>query len=495
MKKGFVALVGAGPGDLGLLTIRAKELLETAEVVVYDRLVSGDILGLIPNNAEKINVGKSTNKHPVPQERINEILLEEALKNKNVVRLKGGDPFVFGRGGEELDLLYKNNIKFEVVPGITSSIAAASFAGIPVTHRDYCSSFHVITGHQKKNEPLNIDFESLVKTKGTLVFLMGLSSLSAITEGLISAGIMPNMPTALVENGTRAYQRKLVGTVSDICEKAEKEQFKSPCVIIVGKVCSLSNDFDWFSSRELSGENIIVTSPKSSDGKLMKKLKNLGANVHNLPSIEIKNSYNKEEFEAIIKDINAYSWLAFTSKNGVKIFFEELSKCGLDTRFLSGVKIACVGVSTANELKNYGVNADFIPTKYESKHLAQELVKVLNSNDNILLIRAVKGSDELSKCFDENKVNYKEYKVYDTQEITGYTQKVKEITSDKVLVCFTSASTVESFMKNNPNTHNITAVCIGSMTAEVAQKYNLNYVVSEKATIDSMVEKIIEIKK
>ncbi|MFI3226070.1 MAG: uroporphyrinogen-III C-methyltransferase [Clostridia bacterium] len=493
MKKGFVTLIGAGPGEVSLLTVRAKELLEQAEVVLFDRLVSQDILDLIPKTAKKINVGKASSNHIVPQEQINQILLDEAIKNQIVIRLKGGDPFVFGRGGEELDLLVKNNVSFEVVPGITSAIAAPSFAGIPVTHRDFCSSVHIITGHQKKNEPLKIDFESLVKINGTLVFLMGVSSLKQITDGLLDAGIDKNMPAALIENGTRAYQRKVVSTVENIYEDATAQQFKSPSIIIVGKVCSLSDDFDWFSKRPLYGKNIIVTSPLNSNGKLHKKLKDLSANVISLPSIEIGKTISDAELFNVISNLKSYTTLVFTSKNGVQIFFDELFKNNFDTRSLSHMKIAAIGPSTASSLKSFGIVADFVPEKYQGSSLAEVIILNSEKDDNILFLRAEKGNTELVETIKQAKINFTDCKIYKSTAISNYKDQLEEICQKDVIVCFTSASTVDAFMKNNIKMQNMLAVCIGTQTAQTAKKYNLNYIVSEKATIDSMVDKILEV--
>ncbi|MFI3206661.1 MAG: uroporphyrinogen-III C-methyltransferase [Clostridia bacterium] len=492
-KKGFVALIGAGPGELSLLTLRAKELLEKAEVVLFDRLVSDDILALIPENAKKINVGKENNHHAVPQDKINEILLEEALKNQIVIRLKGGDPFVFGRGGEELDLLAKNNVKFEIVPGITSAIAAPSFAGIPVTHRDFCSSLHILTGHQKKNESLKIDFESLVKTKGTLIFLMGVSSLKEISRGLINAGIDKNMPAALVENGTRSYQRKLVSTIENLYEKAVEEKFKSPSIIIVGKVCSLSNEYDWFSKRALYGKNVVITSSKTSNGKLKKGLSELSANIYSCPSIDIEKT--DVNLEKIIEKIADYTWLVFTSKNGVEIFFNKLFSLGMDTRALGNLKIAAIGPSTSAELLKFGINPDLVPNKFHGTSLANSLIDLANEQDKILFLRAEKGNAELVEKIQNANIKFDDYKIYKTKNVEIDTKKLEELKDKEVTVCFTSASTVESFMKKNIELNKMTALCIGEQTAQMAEKYGIKYFVSEKATIESMVEKILEVAK
>lgn len=492
-KKGCVALVGAGPGEASLLTLRAKELLECADVIVYDRLVSQEIMGLIPREIRLINVGKKSSHHRIPQEEINQILIEEALLGNRVVRLKGGDPFVFGRGGEEIEGLVMNQIPYEVVPGITSAIAAPAFAGFPVTHRDFCSSFHVITAHQKKNEPLKIDFESLVRTQGTLIFLMGVSTLQDICNGLIGAGMDVNMPAALVENGTRAYQRKLVGTIENLYEKAQVEKFKSPSVIIVGKVCTLSKDFDWFSRRELFGTKIIVTSPKNSKGRLQKELRSLGAEVYDLPMIEIEPLQVEAELKKEILQINDYKYLMFTSKNGVSMFFDYLEKLGKDARILWNTKIVAIGPSTAETLKTYGVIADFIPKHYNANSLVEALIPEMKAEEKVLILRAEMGTYDLIQGLEEADIPYKELKIYKSTYVEQ--EEVEAITKENVMVCFTSASTVESFMQNHPHIEHITGICIGEQTADTAAKYGMVTYVSNQATIGSMIEKIKEIKR
>ena len=263
---GKVTLVGAGPGDPGLLTRKGLEALQKAEVVVYDRLVGPAILAMMPETAEQINVGKEASHHLVPQDQINQILLDKALEGKNVVRLKGGDPFLFGRGGEELELLAEHGIPFEEVPGITSAIAAPAYGGIPVTHRDYCSSVHIITGHQRAGKPLTIDFEALVRTKGTLVFLMGVTAMPAIVEGLLSAGMDGETPAAMVESGTTPAQRRCDATLRTLPERAVEMGIHSPAIIIVGKVCALSEKFCWFDKLPLKGQRVLVTRPRERAG-------------------------------------------------------------------------------------------------------------------------------------------------------------------------------------------------------------------------------------
>ncbi|MEN8904353.1 MAG: uroporphyrinogen-III C-methyltransferase [Clostridiales bacterium] len=498
MSKGFVALVGAGPGELGLLTLRGMEFLKKAEVVVYDRLVSEEILRISSESALKIDVGKKSSYHLVGQEKINEILLKEALRGKRVVRLKGGDPFLFGRGAEELELLVQNNIPFEVVPGITSAISVPSYAGIPVTHRDFCSSVHIITGHKKANEPLNIDFESLVKIGGTLVFLMGVSSLKQITDGLIDAGMDKKMTTAIVENGTRGNQRKIVTTIESLFEETVKKDIKSPAVVIVGEVCALSEKYDWHAKKILSGEKIIVTRPKSSGGTLSSYLKELGADVYDSPCVEIHEILKNEILEKAIENIKGYEWLAFTSRNGVKVFFNYLKNNKKDFRILKDIKIAAIGKPTADSLNEYGIFADFIPEIYDGKHLGEGLCELVNKQGKILLLRALKGSKEIINIFEKAGKKFNDIAIYETSYINMNKDKIEQLINEKndIYVTFTSVSTVEGFVKSMGKIDftKIIGICIGNQTAEAARKYAIKYYISDEATIESIIKKFLEVK-
>lgn len=497
MSKGFVALVGAGPGSVGLLTVRALEYIKKADVVVYDRLVSEDILKLIPHNTELINVGKQSNMHLVPQDGINRILLEQAQLGKLVVRLKGGDPFVFGRGGEELELLCQHNIDFEVVPGITAAIAVPTYAGIPVSHRDFCSSIHFITGHQKENEPLDIDFRALVNTKGTLIFFMGLASLPQIAAGLLSAGMDKNMPAAVIENGTRNNQRKVLATLSTLPQMAVAQQVKSPALIIVGKVCQLSEQYDWFGKRLLSGCELIVTRPHASEGTLVSGLRELGALVHDCPCINIEAIKDNQALQQALTQLEQYNWLLFTSKNGVQIFFEALRASKLDTRALGGKKIAAVGTQTAQALQEYGVVADYIPAVFDGEHLGQGVAELSKAQDKILLLRARIGSERIVEVLEQAGRSVEDIAVYDTVYRTEQAEQLRTLLSqgEDIYITFTSASTVEGFMQavgQIPNKE-LTAICIGQQTAQAANKYKFKTIISAQATIGSMIDKIKEV--
>lgn len=497
MKNGFVALIGAGPGDKGLLTLKGAELLAKAEVVVYDRLVSEDILKLIPSNALKVNVGKENKYHPVKQDEINEILLQKALEGYFVVRLKGGDPFVFGRGGEELELLIKNKVQFEVVPGITSAIAALCYAGIPATHRDFCSSLHIITGHAKAGGELTIPFKALTELHGTLVFLMGISSLPYIMNGLMEAGIKKNTPAGIIENGTRSNQRKLIATVETLEHKAREEQIQSPAIIVVGEVCTLSDSFDWFMNKPLFGKKVLVTRPKAVLGTIAQKLYNLGAEPIEYPCIEVVPLPNNDRLYDVCNNLKKYGWILFTSKNGVDIFFEYLNSKRLDARALAKVKIAVVGSQTGKALEERGVFSDYTPEIFDGEHLAKGVVPLIEQNEKVLICDATMASDDIVSVFEEKNINYDRVHLYDTLYISENSEMVKELINKGELkyVTFTSASTVEGFVKSigNVNFDGLTAICIGSQTEKAAKNYNINTIVSEEATIDSMINKILEV--
>ena len=497
MSTGFVALVGAGPGSVGLLTLRALEYIKKADVVVYDRLVAADILKLVPRTTEMINVGKKSSMHLVPQDGINRILLDQAQLGKLVVRLKGGDPFVFGRGGEELELLCAHGIDFEVVPGITAAIAVPTYAGIPVSHRDFCSSIHFITGHQKENEPLDIDFKALVNTKGTLVFYMGLASLPQIMAGLLSAGMDKHMAAAVIENGTRNNQRKVLATVSTLPKMVAAQQIKSPALIIVGKVCQLSEQYDWFGKRALSGCEVIVTRPHDNEGTLISGLSDLGAIVHDCPCIGIEAIAENTALQQAIDSLSEYSWLLFTSKNGVQIFFEALQAAKLDTRALGSKKIAAVGTQTAQALRAYGVTADYIPAVFDGEHLGAGVAELSDVQDNILILRARIGNERLVQILEQAGRKVHDLAVYDTVYRTDSAEELRAVLEQQrnIYITFTSASTVEGFVQavGQANEKNITAICIGKQTEQAAVKYGFKTIVSDKATIGSMIEKIKEV--
>ncbi len=489
---GSVILVGAGPGDKGLLTLRGAQVLQSAEVVVYDRLVGADVRAMIPDDAERIDVGKQSNRHPVPQERINEILIEKARVGKRVVRLKGGDCYVFGRGGEEVEELVAAGVPFEVVPGVTSALAAPAYAGIPVTHRDFCSSVHIVTAHAKKGGALQIDFESLLKTGGTLVFLMGVSALDFVMNGLLAAGASPDLPAAVVENGTRYNQRRLVATVGTLTRKAAEMGLQSPAIILVGKVCTLADTLDWFGNLPLHGKHVVVTRPKARAGTLADRLRALGAGVTEYPCIETTETPEV----SLPTDLRAYHWVVLTSPAGVPALLHALEAHGTDMRALYGCRFACIGQGTARELAAYGIRADYVPAHFDAKHLAQGLCEIVRAEERVLIVRAAQGTPELTEILAAGGITYEELAVYETRHRSAQSEALTaDIAADAVdFVTFTSASTVHAFVQSAPGAvlTAFRAVCIGDATAAAAQSYGMNIVTAKNATIDDMVACILE---
>lgn len=500
MEKGKVWLVGAGPSDVGLLTIKAKEVLEQAQVVVYDRLVGQSILMMIPEEAEKIDVGKRAGNHTMPQEEINQVLLEKALAGKRVVRLKGGDPFLFGRGGEELELLVEHQIPFEIVPGVTSAISVPAYNGIPVTHRDCTSSVHIITGHKKKDFPLDINFEALVNTEGTLVFLMGVAALPDICEGLISAGMDADMPAAILQQGTTANQKKIIATVSTLEEEVKRQGIETPAIIVVGKVCAYGDSFSWYEKLPLFGSKIVVTRPKERISTISAKLRELGAQVLEIPAIRTVPIASNLPLQEEIRHLDEYHYLVFTSPAGVQYFMEALIGQGADIRRFSKGKIAVIGQGTAKELKKYGIIADLMPEVYDAAHLGAAIGEDCKDGDRILIPRARIGSQELIEEIQKRKTAViTDLPIYDTVYVKQeFLDEKEEFEKNRIdMAIFTSASTVRGFARTTEGLDykKVTAACIGKQTKAEADALGMNTFMAKEATIDALVELAVEIHK
>ncbi len=511
---GKVWLVGAGPGDAGLFTLKGKAVLEQAHVVVYDKLVGQGILNMIPMSAELIFVGKVAGNHAVPQEEINKILLNQALLGKRVVRLKGGDTFVFGRGGEELELLCDHNIPFEIVPGITSAVSVPAYNGIPVTHRDFVSSLHIITGHTKKKEEADIDYESLVKLGGTFVFLMGVTAMPKICKGLMEAGMSPDMPAAILERGTTAHQRRVVSNVKNLPEDAEKAQIKTPAIIVVGEVCSLEKQFHWAEDRMLGGLKVAITRPQDRSSSLAEKLSMLGAEVVLMPTIETKAISETDMLTEAINNIEDFDCIAFTSPVGVTIFLDKLRALKFDIRRLGKIKLAVIGSATRASIEKTGLLVDLMPEVYSGEALGELIAKEAKQwseesgkESRILIPRARIGTDEVIKPLESAGIKYSDIPIYDTFEMKDENESTNDVQGSRTslvdfnaenvdYVAFTSASTVRGFvaMSGVNEFAIINAVCIGKKTAEEAEKYGMNISIAKEATIDSMVECLIELK-
>ena len=505
---GKVWLAGAGPGDAGLLTVKAAELIEQADVIVYDALITAELLSRIPHDTETIYVGKHAGNHPVPQEEINQILVREAKKGKKVLRLKGGDPFVFGRGGEELETLVEEDIPFEVVPGITSSVAVPAYVGIPVTHRDYTSSFHVITGHARKDGTLSIDFDSLVRLNGTLVFLMSVSSMEMILKGLMDAGMDPDTPAAVLERGTTAGQRRVVATVENLKVESDRAGIRTPAIIVVGKVCVLSDELHWAEDRPLGGRQFLLTRPRQNMSSLAKRLRDAGAQVIEMPAIHTEPVSPNEPLRSALMRFREHEggkWLVFTSPIGVNVFFDALKEMKMDLRSVfcgkGNVRIGAIGSATSGALGGYGLIPDAVPGTYSAGELGKELAKMSEPGEYVLIARAEKGSEDLLPPLTERGLIAEDIPLYRTVYEVNPVLKEESArmfrNGEIDAVTFTSASTVHGFVRAmedaDTDYSRICAVCIGEQTARAAEEYGMQIEIADQASMDAMVRKIIEL--
>lgn len=471
-----VWLVGGGPGDASLLTLRGREVLERAETVIFDRLAGEGLFRFIPEGAELINAGKEGGRHTLPQREIENILVSKALEGKRVVRLKGGDPFLFGRGGEEAEALLRAGIPFEIVPGVSSAIAAPACAGIPVTHRGLASSLHIITGHSKEGGLADINYDALASIGGTLVFLMGVSMLRQICERLINSGMDKNSRAAVIERGTTASQRTVFGTLLTLPAVVEAEGVKSPAVIVVGEVAALGGTLDWKRYLPLAGRRVLVTRPSEKAGKLAGMLRDKGAEVIELPCIKT------EAIDFDLPDKLEYGWIAFTSAVGVESFFRFLRKTGRDIRTIGTAKLAAIGKATAAALEDHGLITDLTPEIFNGAHLGRELA-VRAAGERVLLLRAEEGSREITEELKFASIGFDEIAVYRT-----LLEKSRFTPSDIDAALFTSASSVRGLVTACPGIEAAFACCIGEQTAQEAVKAGFaNIRVAAGATLEDLI--------
>ena len=494
MADGFVTLVGAGPGDPGLLTIAAKQAIADAQVVLYDRLVSQEILALARRHAPCIDVGKNMGNHTLPQDQINRHLLEYAQAGKRVVRLKGGDPFLFGRGAEELELLRDHGIPFRVIPGITSALAVPAYAGIPVTHREYASSVHILTGHGKNGQSPDVNYPELAKLNGTLVFLMGLSALEEICSKLAAAGKSPETPAAVIGNGTQPQQKRIVATLTTLPGMVRQaDAFPSPAVIVVGAVCALADRFDWTHNLPLFGKRILTVCSHTTGSRLADRLRKLGCGVDEFAGIAIEPVARDESFW---NSLDRYSWTVFTSQFGAQFFFKGLADHAIDVRRLTTMKFAAIGNRTAEVLAERGIFTDFIPDAFNARNLAHGLAERVGKDGRLLLFRAREGNPELADILSSKGIPFDEVPAYDTfPQRMNHPEIVETLTAGKYdAVAFTSASSVKAFaaeMQRFIACPPLPAVCIGESTAATAARFNMKTTVASEASIDSMVDRIL----
>jgi uroporphyrinogen III methyltransferase/synthase len=496
-----VYLVGVGPGDPKLLTLQAKELIDTADVIIYDRLVSQAIKEMFPPKATCIYVGKNPNGASVSQDDIHKILKKYAHHEKIVVRLKGGDPFVFGRGGEEALFLKQHDINFEIVPGITSAIAVAEYAGIPVTHRGLSTSFSVITGHTQDESSIeDYPWEHIAHSVDTLVILMGIRNLPTIVSHLLSAGKDKRTPVAVIEQGTTPKQRTVVGTLEDIQQRVQEEKIHPPSIIIIGNTVPLHTSISWFDKRPLWNKTILITRTKDQTSLLRERLLKLGANVLSMPSIDIRRLPLDDSFEKDIRSISSFDWIIFSSVNGVQFFFEKLSQWNMDARALHGNKIACIGPSTQKELQKHGISPDLLPQKYVAESLWDSLQKHVQPGMNVLLPRAKKARTFLFDKLVETQCCVHEHCLYESVYDTSLpTTQIDKILTQKIdAITFTSASCVHGFFQRIPpalqrKILGKACICIGPITASAAKKYGvMEPIVSQEHTIKGLCDTVIQ---
>ena len=446
---GKVYLVGAGPGDAGLLTLRGAELLRRADVVVYDSLVNRELLALAPEAAEIIFGGKRPRDRAIPQEELNQLLAEKAKAGKTVVRLKGGDPYIFGRGGEEAARLHRDGVPFEVVPGISSIIAAPSYAGIPLTHREHCSSFTVITGHEDPDKDESaLDWERVAREPGTKVLLMGVERIGKIAAALEANGLPTDTPAAMVRWGTMGRQQTITATLGTLAAKVAKADFKAPAVTVIGTVSTLRDTLNWYENRPLFGQRVVVTRNRREAGKLSGQLRELGAEVLEIPTIKILPPTRNESLIEAITGIGSYDWIIFTSANGVEHFFDYFFKAFRDVRDLGSVRFAAVGPATAKKLREFHLNIDLMPETYTAAATAKAMLAAQNvENISVLLARAESANPELPRLLEDKGAIVDDIAFYKTEPETadrnGAADDFEENSAD--WITFASSSAVRNF--------------------------------------------------
>jgi uroporphyrinogen III methyltransferase/synthase len=499
---GIVYLVGAGPGDPKLITVKGLECVKKADVIVYDRLASPRLLSYARQDAELIYVGKAPDRHTLRQNEINQVLVNKALAGKTVTRLKGGDPFVFGRGGEEAEALLEHNILFEVVPGISSAVAVPAYAGIPVTHRDFTSSFAVITGNE---DPLKTDStiarDTLATGVGTLVFLMGMRNLAHIVEKLMEHGCSPETPIALIRWGTRPEQQTLAGSLGTIVELAKQAELKHPVIIIVGEVVKLRDKLKWFENKPLFGKRVVVTRSRSQASVFAEAIENLGGEPWEFPTISVTDPDDYTPMDIAIKEIEKFNWIIFTSVNGVEYFFRRLANNKRDLRDLKGIKLCAIGPKTREELEKRGLNCDYVPEEYRAEAIISGLEHLDLTDRHILLPRADIARRVLPVALANLGAQVTEVDAYKTVLGEGNGDIMRELfLKRKVhILTFTSSSTVKNFVKilNAPDylelLAGVTVACIGPITADTARELGLRVDIEAKQyTIPGLLQAIIE---
>ncbi|MDA8096583.1 MAG: uroporphyrinogen-III C-methyltransferase [Desulforudis sp.] len=500
MSKGIVHLIGAGPGDPGLLTIRGRQCIEDADVVVFDRLVNPRLLSYTKPGAELVYAGKSPDGHTLTQDQINAVLVAKAREGKTVARVKGGDPYIFGRGGEEAEALADNGLDFEVVPGVTSAVAAPAYAGIPLTHRDFTTSVAIITGNEDPTkDESTIAWDKLSTGAGTLVFLMGMVNLPKIVERLTRYGRPGSTPVSVIRWGTWPEQVTVEGTLEDIVEKVNTAGLKNPAVIVVGEVCSLRNHLKWIERKPLFGKRILVTRSREQASALSNAITRLGGEALEFPTIAIEAPADWAPLDRAIAEIGSYNWVVFTSVNGVRYFFSRLRALGHDVRELVGVRICAIGPVTREALEQRGLFIEYVPVEYQAAEIARGMQAMVKPGDRILLPRADIAPTMLAEALEQMGARVDDVTAYRTVPGTGDVEAVSRMFEARRInmVTFTSSSTVRNFVnalgadRIGDLLKGVAVACIGPVTADTAGEYGLKVdAVAEKYTIEGLVSLI-----
>ncbi len=501
-RAGKVYLVGAGPGDRKLLTLRGKECLEQADVVLYDYLANPVLLEHVPAQAERIYVGRRGRGHYQDQDEVNRLIIQKAREGKTVVRLKGGDPFVFGRGGEEAEAIAAAGLPFEVVPGVTSAVAVPAYAGIPVTHRTLASTVAFVTGHEDPSkEAATLEWPRLASANGTLVFLMGMKNLPAIVEHLVTEGKPADTPVALIRWGTRSGQRTVVGTLGDIVGKAEEAEMEPPTVIVVGDVVRLREQLNWFETRPLFGKRILVTRAREQARELSDLLAGYGGEPVECPTIQVVAPESWRELDDAIANLRRYQWLVFTSVNGVRPFMERLRQLGQDARALAGLRLCCIGPRTAQELTAYGLRADLIPSEFQAEGLIEAMKAAGVAGQRVLLPRAAVAREILPEQLRAMGADVRVVTAYRTVMPSGDADRLKDLLRRHEIhvITFASSSTVRNFRRLFDSgeemkklTGDAVVACIGPITAKTAAEQGLPVTITAaKNTIPALVQAIV----
>ena len=490
---GMVSLVGAGPGDPGLITAKGLALLQAAEVVVHDRLIAEQLLGHVRPDALVINAGKRRGNHLMSQDEISALLVEHGSAGKRVVRLKGGDPFVFGRGGEEALALAEASVPFEVVPGVTSAIAAAAYAGIPVTQRKVAANFAVVTGSEDPSRPESgVDWGAMAKVD-TLVVLMGVETLPSVVGALTAAGRPPDTPVCVVEWGSTPQQRSVSAELATVVERVKDAGLRPPAVTIVGQVAAMREQLRWFDTSPLFGKRVLVTRTRQQASALSTLLAERGAVPVELPVIAVEPLDSAATLDRALADINGYKWLVFTSANGVGLFFERMAARGLDARALGGVRLAVIGPGTARALQEHGIRADYMPESYVAEALAAGLAPMLTAGDRALLPRAEGGRSVLIEELQKAGASVDEVLLYRAAPGEDVAERAKEVFAEGVdAATFASSSTVRGLVDalggDTAAVNGCAVACIGPVTAETARGLGVRVdAVGEEYTIPGMV--------